>query len=244
MMRPVALIEFQGPSAKTALTPALSKPPTLRRLEATLYNDGVARYEAAAKKAARSLGGEDFELTAQWKRTEIRRESNAKAKSLMRSYETERERIAAKHPTNKRDREKAWRKFTARKQAEYADLANADAHFNAENDVLVHSGAVDVDKAKVKTWVIGGTNSNQGVGETVWRYEHLAKGEPEEQGECQLRATSDGSKAYVIWHSLIPGPPEDPVTRYYPWKPSESTENDLWFRRLIFWPDELTTPAP
>ena len=25
-------------------------------------------------------------------------------------------------------------------------------------------------------------------------------------------------------------------------KPSESTENDLWFRRLIFWSEELTTP--
>ena len=44
-------------------------------------------------------------------------------------------------------------------------------------------------------WVIGGENSNEGHGETVWRFEHIAKGEPEEQGETQLRATSDGSKA-------------------------------------------------
>jgi hypothetical protein len=87
-------------------------------------------------------------------------------------------------------------------------------------------------------WEIGGVNSNQGYGETVWRYDYIAKGEPEEQGEAQLRATSDGSKAYVIWHSMI-SPEEDPdevYTRWYPWKPSESSENDLWFRRLIFWP--------
>jgi hypothetical protein len=94
-------------------------------------------------------------------------------------------------------------------------------------------------------WVVGGENSNEGYGETVWRYDFVAKGDPEEEGECQLRATADGSKAYVIWHSTI-SDPEDPdveYTRYYPWKPSGSTENDLWFRRLIFWPDALI-PAP
>jgi hypothetical protein len=93
-------------------------------------------------------------------------------------------------------------------------------------------------------WVIGGDNSNQGVGETVWRYDFVAKGEPEEQGEAQLKATSDGSKAYVIWHSQI-SPPEDPdeeYSRYYPWEPSESSENDIWFRRLIFWPVDETLP--
>jgi hypothetical protein len=87
-------------------------------------------------------------------------------------------------------------------------------------------------------WEIGGENSNEGFGETVWRYEHVAKGEPEQQGECQLRATSDGSKAYVIWHSSIAAEedPDEVYTRWYPWKPEESSENDLWFRRLIFWP--------
>jgi hypothetical protein len=92
-------------------------------------------------------------------------------------------------------------------------------------------------------WVIGGQNSNQGYGETVWRYDFIAKGEPEEQGEAQLRATSDGSKAYVIWHSSISAEedPDEVYTRWYPWKPSESTENDLWFRRVIFWPDAETT---
>ena len=94
-------------------------------------------------------------------------------------------------------------------------------------------------------WVIGGENSNLGYGDTVWRYDYVAKGEPEEQGECQLRATSDGSKAYVIWHSQISEEedPDEVYTRYYPWKPSESYENDLWFRRVIFWPvAEETTP--
>ena len=101
-------------------------------------------------------------------------------------------------------------------------------------------------------WVIGGVaeedegeegpDNNDAWGQTVWRYDFVAKGEPEEQGEAQLRATSDGSKAYVIWHSQISAEedPDEVYTRYYPWKPSESSENDLWFRRLIFWPDEAT----
>ena len=95
-------------------------------------------------------------------------------------------------------------------------------------------------------WLVGGENSNEGYGETVWRYNYVAKGEPEEQGECQLRATSDGSKAYVIWHSTISdeADPDEVYTRYYPWKPSGSSENDLWVRREIFWPDTLVTPVP
>ncbi|MBU0479615.1 MAG: hypothetical protein KKG47_00805, partial [Proteobacteria bacterium] len=44
-----------------------------------------------------------------------------------------------------------------------------------------------------------GNSENWEQGEIVWRYDFLAHGE-EEQGECQLRATSDGSKMYAIWH--------------------------------------------
>jgi len=95
-------------------------------------------------------------------------------------------------------------------------------------------------------WVIGGESSNAGYGDTVWRFDYLAKGEPEEQGECQLKATSDGSKVYAIFHSVIPEveDPDEIPTRWYPWKPEVTYENDLWFRRVIFWPDTLTTPAP
>ena len=87
-------------------------------------------------------------------------------------------------------------------------------------------------------WYVRGENSNQ-YDETVWRYERLAWGE-EEQGECQLKATSDGSKAYAIYHQLTPEE-EDPdaiVTRWYPWEVEESHDNDLWYRRLIFWPED------
>ena len=87
-------------------------------------------------------------------------------------------------------------------------------------------------------WDVNGANSNF-AGETVWRYERLAWGDPE-QGECQLRATSDGSKMYSIYHQMTPveEDPEEPLTRWYPWEPSESHDNDIWFRRVIFWEEE------
>jgi hypothetical protein len=43
---------------------------------------------------------------------------------------------------------------------------------------------------------------------------------------------------------MVP-PPEDPdevLTRWYPWEVEESSLNDLWFRRVIFWPEEETAP--
>ena len=91
-----------------------------------------------------------------------------------------------------------------------------------------------------------GNSQNWEQNQLVYRYDYLAKGEPEEQGECQLRGTPDGSKMYAIYHSVISAEedPTVPYTRWYPWKPSESFENDLWFRRVIFWPQTTEPPAP
>ena len=88
-----------------------------------------------------------------------------------------------------------------------------------------------------------GGSDNWETGEFVYRYDWLAHGDPE-QGECQLRSTADGSKMYGIYHEGI-GAEEDPdaeVTRWYPWEPEESFDNDVWFRRVIFWPEEVTSP--
>ncbi|MCW8893146.1 MAG: hypothetical protein OQL18_07495, partial [Deltaproteobacteria bacterium] len=92
-------------------------------------------------------------------------------------------------------------------------------------------------------WDINGENSNY-AGETVWRYQRLAWGDPE-QGECQLRATSDGSKMYGIYYQTTPEEedPEAEITRWYPWEPEVTFESDIWFRRVIFWNDEAETPV-
>jgi len=84
-----------------------------------------------------------------------------------------------------------------------------------------------------------GSSDNWEQDELVWRYDFLAHGE-EEQGECQLRATPDGSKMYAIWHQMIPEEedPDAPITRWYPWEPEVTFDDDVWFRRVIFWEEE------
>ena len=59
---------------------------------------------------------------------------------------------------------------------------------------------------------------------------------------------------YIIWHSMLADDPDAPepdeeepeeLTRWYPWEPDECWENDIWFRRIIFWPTtdaEVETP--
>jgi hypothetical protein len=86
-----------------------------------------------------------------------------------------------------------------------------------------------------------GNSSNWEQGELVWRYDFLVQGE-EEQGECQLRATPDGSKMYSIYHQMVAeeGDPDEPITRWYPWEPEVSHDNDIWFRRVIFSDDPAT----
>lgn len=82
-----------------------------------------------------------------------------------------------------------------------------------------------------------GNSENWEQNELVWRYDWLAKGDDEEQGEVEVAATPDASKMWAIWLQLVPSP-EDPdaeVTRWYPWEPEETLENDIWFRRLIAW---------
>lgn len=83
-----------------------------------------------------------------------------------------------------------------------------------------------------------GSSSNWDQGEFVYRYDFLAHGDPD-QGEAQLRSTADGSKMYAIYHEAT-GIEEDPnveLTRWYPWEPEETHDNDVWFRRVIFWPE-------
>jgi len=86
-----------------------------------------------------------------------------------------------------------------------------------------------------------GNSQNWDQGELVWRYDFIAQGDPERQGEAQLRATSDGSKVYAFYHqNITPEPdPDEVYTRWYPWKPEVSFEDDLWFRRIIFWPTTI-----
>jgi hypothetical protein len=63
-------------------------------------------------------------------------------------------------------------------------------------------------------WVVNPDSAGPNAGETLTRWDWLAKGDPE-QGEAQLRMTPDGSRFYATWLQ-------------------EGDEgSDIWFRRII-----------
>lgn len=72
-------------------------------------------------------------------------------------------------------------------------------------------------------WEVNPESEGLLAGETVTRWDFLAKGDPE-QGEVQLRMTPDGSRFYSCWlQELAPLDPEDPT---------HFEGSDIWFRRI------------
>jgi hypothetical protein len=63
-------------------------------------------------------------------------------------------------------------------------------------------------------WDVNPDSDGNFAGETIYRWDYLAKGDPE-QGEAQLRMTPDGSRFYATWLQ-------------------EGEEgSDIWFRRIM-----------
>jgi hypothetical protein len=63
-------------------------------------------------------------------------------------------------------------------------------------------------------WDVNPDSDGNFAGETVYRWDYMAKGDPE-QGEAQLRMTPDGSRFYMTWLQ-------------------EGEEgSDIWFRRIM-----------
>lgn len=111
----------------------------------TLYNE-------EATKFSRSLGGGDFKLKAAWKQRELDKKSRIMAKSLNKTFNKERDRIAGL--ATRSERRIARRKFVDFKSRQLDSLINQEARFQAQTDILAHSGGpnnkmVDVEKSKV-----------------------------------------------------------------------------------------------
>jgi hypothetical protein len=68
-------------------------------------------------------------------------------------------------------------------------------------------------------WEVNPDSSGNYAGETVYRWDYLAKGDPE-QGEAQLRMTPDGSRFYSTW--VQDGEDKD-----------GNPASDVWFRRIM-----------
>ena len=80
---------------------------------------------------------------------------------------------------------------------------------------LYYSFSQDQGESYVEVeWEVNPDSDGNYAGETVWRWDYLAKGDPE-QGEAQLRMTPDGSRFYATWLQ-------------------EGEEgSDIWFRRIM-----------
>ena len=63
-------------------------------------------------------------------------------------------------------------------------------------------------------WDVNPDSDGNFAGETVYRWDFLAKGIPE-QGEAQLRMTPDGSRFYATWLQ------------------EDDYSSDIWFRRIM-----------
>jgi hypothetical protein len=68
-------------------------------------------------------------------------------------------------------------------------------------------------------WEVNPESAGNHAGETVYRWDYLAKGDPE-QGEAQLRMTPDGSRFYSTW--VQDGLDKD-----------GNPASDIWFRRIM-----------
>jgi hypothetical protein len=121
--------------------------PSADKLQAAIYADLRRKYEANAKNMQGLLGGrKDFELRAAWKDRELQKQAKLMARSLHRTMQKERARIDQLPAAERRA---AWEKTKAYKQEQLEALVNKEAAFQADTDMLVHSGIVNVAKARV-----------------------------------------------------------------------------------------------
>jgi hypothetical protein len=73
-------------------------------------------------------------------------------------------------------------------------------------------------------WDVNPDSDGNYAGETIYRWDYLAKGDPE-QGEAQLRMTPNGERFYATWLQEIE--PVDPES------PTHFEGSDIWFRRIM-----------
>jgi hypothetical protein len=77
-----------------------------------------------------------------------------------------------------------------------------------------------------RLWEVNPDSDGTYAGQTVERFDYLAKGDPE-QGEAQIRMTPDGSRFYAVWNQ------------------DGSDGSDTWFRRVMSpdFPQNVSTPV-
>ncbi len=122
-------------------------------LQAAIYAQLRDDYVRSANWFLRQIGSEEeFVLRAKWKERDLRRKAKLMADSLSDTVQGRRASIL--DLPDVADREKARSQFERHKLKQFNELCRAEGEFQAQVDIVVHSGAADVEKAQVM-WFIG-----------------------------------------------------------------------------------------
>jgi len=121
--------------------------PSAEKLQDAIYHDLRRKYVANCENMQGMLGGhKDFELRAAWKERDLKRQARLMGQSLHRTMQKERARLD-NLPAS--ERKAAWAKVKEYKEHQLQQLVDKEAAFQADTDMLIHSGIVSVEKARV-----------------------------------------------------------------------------------------------
>jgi len=134
--------------------------PDVDALEDAIYRNLTDEYNRAGNRFTSSLGDQGtFRLEAKWKQKELRAQARQMAQSLEKTVKKRREAIAARTDLTPKQRAAEREKLTKYKVKQLNDLVRAEGEFQAQADILAHSGLVDPDKSRVMYFTNVGPNT-------------------------------------------------------------------------------------
>lgn len=134
--------------------------PDVDALEDAIYRNLVDEYNRAGNRFTSSLGDQStFRLEAKWKQKELRAQARQMAQSLERTVKKRREALAARTDLTPKQRAAEREKLTRAKVKQLNDIVRAEGEFQAQTDILAHSGLVDPEKSRVMYFTNVGPNT-------------------------------------------------------------------------------------
>jgi hypothetical protein len=134
--------------------------PDVDALEDAIYRNLTDEYNRAGNRFTSSLGDQStFRLEAKWKQKELRAQAKQMAQSLEKTVKKRREALAARTDLTPKQRAAEREKLTRYKVKQLNDLVRAEGEFQAQTDILAHSGLVDPEKSRVMYFTNVGPNT-------------------------------------------------------------------------------------
>jgi len=112
----------------------------------------TGEYNKAGQKFSKQLGGGPFELQAAWKKKELRAKARLMANGLHKTMAVALDRIERLPAA---EQAAARKKLLAYKLEQLEGMIASEGQFQAQVDIVAHSGLADVAKAKVMNFLPG-----------------------------------------------------------------------------------------